>query len=92
MYEVIRSQSICKGKGEQLMNEQLNVEYLQGSVTVSRVMNQIELAALLLEEDIFLLSVNCKKAVHLRRNKNKAVNCRGKQENPIYDDYMRSGR
>ena len=78
MYEVIRSQSICKGKGEQSMNEQLNVEYLQGSVTVSRVMNQIELAALLLEEDIFLLSVNCKKAVHLRRNKNKAVNCRVK--------------
>lgn len=58
----------------------MNVEYLQGSVTVNRVMNQIELAALLLEDDIFLLSVNAKKPTRRRRKKVKAVNSTSKQK------------
>jgi hypothetical protein len=53
------------------MNERLKVEYLQGSVTICREMNQLELAALLLDEDIFLFSVNPQKVVHMRRKKHK---------------------
>lgn len=36
----------------------LRVEYLDGDVTVQRSMNQHELAVMLLEEDVILLSVN----------------------------------
>jgi hypothetical protein len=36
----------------------LMVEYLDGDVTVQRSMNQHELAVMLLEEDVILLSVN----------------------------------
>ncbi len=53
------------------MNEQLNVEYLKKDITVHQNMTQYELAALLLDEDIFLLSVNQQKAVYMRRKKHK---------------------
>lgn len=52
----------------------MNVEYLQGSVTVNRMMNQYELAALLLDDEVLLLSVNAEKPARRRKKKVKAVN------------------
>jgi hypothetical protein len=45
----------------------LRVEYLEGDVTVRCSMSQHELASLLLEEDVVLLSVNKAKIIHLKR-------------------------
>lgn len=56
----------------------MNVEYLQGSVTVNRVMNQYELAALLLDDEVWLLSVNAKKPARRRKKKVKTVNSTNK--------------
>lgn len=56
----------------------MNVEYLQGSVTVNRVMNQYELAALLLDDEVLLLSVNAKKPARRRKKKVKTVNSTNK--------------
>jgi hypothetical protein len=53
------------------MNEQLKVEYLQNDITIQRDMTQYELAALLLDEGIFLLSVNNDKIRHIRKRKRK---------------------
>lgn len=53
------------------MSEQLKVEYIQDSVTVFREMTQLELADLLLNGDILLLSVNQQKTVYIRKKKRK---------------------
>lgn len=53
------------------MSEQLKVEYIQDSVTVFREMTQLELADLLLNGDILLLSVNQQKMVYIRKRKRK---------------------
>lgn len=53
------------------MSEQLKVEYIQDSVTVFREMTQLELAELLLNGDILLLSVNQQKPVYIRKRKRK---------------------
>ncbi len=53
------------------MSEQLKVEYIQDSVTVFREMTQLELADLLLNGDILLLSVNQQKTVLIRKRKRK---------------------
>lgn len=54
-----------------IMNDDLVVKYLLDDVTIIRTMNQIELAALLLEDDVFLLSVNEQKRGHTSRKKKK---------------------
>ena len=54
-----------------IMNDDLVVKYLLDDVTIIRTMNQIELAALLLEDDVFLLSVNEQKRGHISRKKKK---------------------
>ena len=54
-----------------IMNDDLVVKYLLDDVTIIRTMNQIELAALLLEDDVFLLSVNEQKCGHISRKKKK---------------------
>lgn len=54
-----------------IMNDGLVVRYLLDDVTIIRTMNQIELAALLLEDDVFLLSVNEQKSAHIRKKKKK---------------------
>ena len=53
------------------MNDGLIVRYLLGDIEVDRTMNQVELASLLLEEDVFLLSVNAQKVSHIRKKKSK---------------------
>lgn len=53
------------------MSEQLKVEYIQDSVTVYRDMTQLELADLLLKNDVLLLSVNQQKMVYIRKRKRK---------------------
>lgn len=53
------------------MSEQLKVEYIQDSVTVYRDMTQLELADLLLKDDVLLLSVNQQKMVYIRKRKRK---------------------
>ena len=51
----------------------LRVEYLlNGSVSVHREMNQCELAALLTEKNVLLLSVNKEKVHRYRHRKGKA--------------------
>lgn len=54
-----------------IMNDGLVVKYLLDDVTIIRTMNQIELAELLLKDDVFLLSVNEQKCGHTRRKKKK---------------------
>lgn len=54
-----------------IMNDALVVMYVLDSVTITRTMNQVELAALLLEDDVFLLSVNEQKRGHIGRKKKK---------------------
>ena len=54
-----------------IMNDGLVVRYVLDDVTIIRTMNQIELAALLLEDDVFLLSVNEQKSAHIRKKKKK---------------------
>ncbi|BCJ92839.1 hypothetical protein acsn021_04080 [Anaerocolumna cellulosilytica] len=53
------------------MNEQLKVEYLLNDITIIRNMSQFELAALLLDEGVLLLSVNNDKICHIRKRKRK---------------------
>ena len=57
MFKGCTSGFIYKGKCE-VMDIEVKVEYLQGDVTVRRTMKQVELAALLLDEDVVLLFVN----------------------------------
>lgn len=54
-----------------IMNDGLVVKYVLDDVTIIRTMNQIELTALLLEDDVFLLSVNEQKRGHIGRKKKK---------------------
>ncbi len=54
-----------------IMNDGLVVMYVLDSVTITRTMNQIELAELLLKDDVFLLSVNEQKRGHISRKKKK---------------------
>jgi hypothetical protein len=53
----------------------LMVEYLDGEVTVQRSMNQRELAVMLLEEDVILLSVNKHKIIHRKKRGSNYGNC-----------------
>lgn len=55
------------------MDIELKVEYLHGDVTVKRTMKQVELAALLLDEDVVLLFVNKPVVHHYRKKKNKGI-------------------
>ncbi len=54
-----------------IMNDGLVVRYVLDCVTITRTMNQIELAELLLNDDVFLLSVNEQKHGHIGRKKKK---------------------
>lgn len=54
-----------------IMNDGLVVKYVLDDVTIIRTMNQVELAALLLKDDVFLLSVNEQKCGYTRRKKKK---------------------
>lgn len=50
---------------------ELKVEYLQGDITVKRAIKQVELAALLLDEEVVLLFVNKPVVHHYRKKKVK---------------------
>ena len=54
-----------------ILNDGLLVKYVLDGLTITRTMNQMELATLLLEDDVFLLSVNEQKSVHIRKKKKK---------------------
>ena len=53
------------------INDGLVVMYVLDSVTITKTMNQIELAELLLKDDVFLLSVNEQKCGHILKKKKK---------------------
>ncbi len=58
-----------------MTNDDLYVRYVAGDVDVCRTMTQYELAALILDDDIFLISVNeSPKIVRHRKKKHKAGN------------------
>ena len=56
------------------MNDDLVVRYVLDSTEVIRTMNQVELACFLLEDDVFLLSVNEQIGGHTRKKKGKGCN------------------
>lgn len=71
MHEINTNRCLCESAGDWYLSEQLKVEYIQDSVTVFREMTQLELADLLLQGDILLLSVNQQKTVYIRKRKRK---------------------
>lgn len=70
MCERVRNKSVFESTGV-IMTGDLKVIYVTGGMQVERCMNQLELAELLKNEDVLLVSVNAPKVRTYRKRKKK---------------------